>query len=227
MTQPPPLPTIIKATGRGPACGALAAAPFHFEDMAQQAEAYLGKIRDQASQMLSQAAHDAQAIRQRAEAEGRRAAGEAVERLVEQEVGRQVETLLPALGAAVDEILQAKQAWLAHWEQRAVHLAAAIAARVIRRELAAQPDITLVLVQEALELAAGSPHVRVRVNPADHASLGDRLESLVSAFSRLAPAELVADPTISPGGCRLETQYGAIDQQFAAQLARIEVELTS
>ena len=33
-------------------------------------------------------------------------------------------------------------------------------------------------------------------------------------------------PSITPGGCRVETRYGAIDQQFEAQLARIEEELT-
>jgi flagellar assembly protein FliH len=42
----------------------------------------------------------------------------------------------------------------------------------------------------------------------------------------LAPAEMIADPEISPGGCRIETLHGAIDQQFESQLARIEEELT-
>ena len=41
----------------------------------------------------------------------------------------------------------------------------------------------------------------------------------------LANTELVADPQITQGGCRVETRFGVIDQQFEAQLARIEDEL--
>ena len=33
-------------------------------------------------------------------------------------------------------------------------------------------------------------------------------------------------PAITPGGCRVETRFGTIDQQFETQLARIEEELT-
>ena len=41
-----------------------------------------------------------------------------------------------------------------------------------------------------------------------------------------AAAELAADENISPGGCRVETEHGSIDQQIEAQLARILEELT-
>ena len=101
-----------------------------------------------------------------------------------------------------------------------------MAARVCRRELERQPEIPLQLVKEALQLAAGSPSVRVLLNPADLASLGNQLQQLAAEISRLAPAELVADERIARGGCRVETQYGAIDQQFESQLNRIEQELT-
>ena len=39
-------------------------------------------------------------------------------------------------------------------------------------------------------------------------------------------AEITADATISRGGCRVETRFGTIDQQFESQLKRIEEELT-
>ena len=42
----------------------------------------------------------------------------------------------------------------------------------------------------------------------------------------LTTAEIVADPAITLGGCRVETRFGIIDQQFEAQLKRIEEELT-
>jgi flagellar biosynthesis/type III secretory pathway protein FliH len=80
-------------------------------------------------------------------------------------------------------------------------------------------------VREALDLAAGSPQVQLRMNPADHQALKSQIETIVQEFSRLSQVNVVADASIGPGGCRLETQHGVIDQRIEAQLARIEAEL--
>jgi flagellar assembly protein FliH len=217
------MPTVIKAADRQRAVHGVA---FNFEDLAVNAEDYLKQIRAQAGQILLKATQEAEQIRQAAANEGRLAAERAADQLLDQKLAGQLQTLLPALHAAINEIQHSKQGWLAHWEQRAIHLAAAMAARVCRRELERQPEMPLQLVKEALQLAAGSPSVRVLLNPADLASLGNQLQQLAAEVSRLAPAELVADERIARGGCRVETQYGAIDQQFESQLNRIEEELT-
>ena len=87
-------------------------------------------------------------------------------------VAEQTAPVLAGLRLAVADLQDAKQQWLSHWEAGAVRLATRIAARVIRREVRAQPEITLALVREALELAAGSPTVRVHLNPKDYKLLG-------------------------------------------------------
>ena len=58
------------------------------------------------------------------------------------------------------------------------------------------------------------------------AQVEDFVQKLGGEVSRLAPAEFAPDERIARGGCRVETHYGAIDQQFENQLARIEQELT-
>ncbi len=120
---------------------------------------------------------------------------------------------------------QVRQKWLAHAERTNVKVAAAIAQRLIRRELAADPQITVALVREALEMAAGSSDIQVRLHPDDHQALAGQVRSVASELSRLGTAEIVADPAIERGGCRVDTRFGSIDQQFAVQLARIEQEL--
>ena len=127
---------------------------------------------------------------------------------------------------AVAELRQSQHAWLKHWERQTVHLACAIAARIVRRELAQSPDITLDLVREALELATGGSRVRLHLNPQDHRAVSEQLPALLTRLQELAPAEVVADPEISPGGCRVVTEFGWVDQQIESQLARIEEELT-
>jgi flagellar assembly protein FliH len=214
-----PMSTIIRS------CEAHRRTPsvaFNFDDMAVQANGYLQQVRAEAARITAGAQEEADAVRAKAEQEGRQAGRQAIEQIVRE----QLATALPALGEVIREIRHAKQAWLTHWEASAVHVAAAIAQRLVRRELSSRPEITLTLIREALELAAGSSRLRIHLNPADHQQIGPRAEMLVKELSPLASAELLADPEITPGGCRVETRFGVIDQQFESQLGRIEEELT-
>ncbi|HEY2147192.1 MAG TPA: FliH/SctL family protein [Pirellulales bacterium] len=198
---------------------------FNLEDMKQQAARYLEQVRSQAAQIIAAAKAEADGIRKRAEEEGKQAALRAAEKVLDDKVGQRMQTTMPALQKVVAGIADAKQDWLAHWERTAVHLAAAMAARVVRRQIPHLPDVTLTLVREGLEMAAGSSRIRIRLHPTDHDTLKGQIERLTHELERLGPAELIADPQISPGGCRIEMAHGAIDQQFESQLARIEEEL--
>lgn len=213
------MPTIIRATDQNRAMHVEA---FNFDDMAARAATYLDGVRAEAKQIVAQARQQAEGIRKQAEIQGHRAGMDAVEDLV----AKQLSTALPALHKAIEEIGHAKQAWLTHWEASAVHVAAAIAERIIRRRLPEHPEITLTLLREALELAAGSSQLQILMNPDDYRAMGPQAEMLVKELSGLASARFVPDPEITPGGCRVETRFGAIDQQFEAQLKRIEEELT-
>ena len=210
--------TIIRASDHN---GTTHCAAFNFEDMAARADQYLGGIRAQAARIVVKAQQEAEAIRKSAEIQGRQAAIDAVEEMVR----KQLTTVIPALKQAVQNIKDARHARLSHWEAGTVHLAAAIAKRLIRRELHEQPEISLTLVREALELAAGSAQLRILLNPLDLQSLGNQVRMLVDELSPHIEAEIKADAAITPGGCRVETQFGVIDQQFEAQLQRIEEEL--
>jgi flagellar biosynthesis/type III secretory pathway protein FliH len=63
------------------------------------------------------------------------------------------------------------------------------------------------------------------MNPDDLAAFGKRVRHVAGELGRLGDVKIVADPEITKGGCRVDTRFGTIDQQFEAQLARIELEL--
>ena len=193
----------------------------NFDDLAAQAGRYLKEVKTDAERITAQAKEQADAIRQQAAQEGAQAAVQAVEQMV----AEQMAPVLLALGQAVTELRHAKQQWLSHWESSAVHLAAAMAGRIVRGELSRKPEITLTLVREALELAAGSQGIRLRLHPEDYQLLGTQVQTLIEAMSSIGGTEITADPAISRGGCRVETRFGTIDQQFETQLKRIEEEL--
>jgi flagellar assembly protein FliH len=213
------MPTIIRASERKYAAGPTV---FNFEDMSSQAKKYVANVRAETAKLVAEAKREAEVIRRRAEEEGRRAGMQAVEEMVR----KQLATAFPALKRVIEEIHNSQHAWIRHWEGSAVRVAAAMAERVIRRELRHDPKITLTLVREALELAAGNAHLRIHLNPEDCKALGSQVQTLIGELAPLAEAEIVPHPDVSPGGCRLETKFGMIDERFEAQLKRIEEELT-
>jgi len=214
------MPKVIRGLGR------TEAAPFNVADMSSQATTQLSEARAEADRILSHAREEAVAIRARAEDEGRRAAQDSIEQLIAERVAQRCDLLRPTLERSFAEFERARRDWLARCESGVVRLATAIARRVMRRELTMQPEIPLALVREALLLAAGSSRMRLLMNPGDLQVVGQQVQQLLDEHAGVATAELVADSAISPGGCRVQTEHGSIDQQFEAQLARIAEELT-
>jgi flagellar assembly protein FliH len=198
---------------------------FSFANMEGQASDYLGTVRQEAGKIVQEAHRDAERIRKQAEAAGRKAAESAIERILDEKVAKRMETLLPALEQVVVQLNDAKGELLRQWERSATRVITAIAERVIRRELTREPTIALEIVAEALRLATGTSNVTLHVNPADYEYMGSQIERLAKTLCGLAPSQIVADHAISAGGCRIETKFGAIDQQVESQLRRIEQDL--
>jgi flagellar assembly protein FliH len=216
--------TVIKS---GTSTHAVQRVAFNLEDISQQADKYLDQVRVKAAQIVVEAQKQADTLRRKAEEEGRQAALQAVERVLDEKVGKKLDSLLPALSRTIRDLADARQSWLSHWEKSVVQLACAIAAKITRRQIGQHPEIAVELAREALEMAAGSPHLEIRLHPTDRQSLASHIERLVQEFAGTATAEFIADPNIELGSCRVDTRHGTIDQQFSAQLARIEAELTS
>lgn len=214
---------IIKA---GTAATTQASGPIQFDDMGNS---YLAKVRVEAEKIIAQARVDAEKIKAQALEDGKKNAQQAVQQAVQSTLQTKVEdqfkTLKPALDKLVQELTESRQAWRKHWEEHALAVSIAVAERLVRGELAKRPEVSLAWIREALELAAGSGRIVLRLNPADHQSLAARAQELLAQVGKVAKTELLADPTITAGGCIVETDFGVIDQQLESQLARLNEEL--
>lgn len=217
--------TIIKPDSQQGASGmALRGMAYSLADMATQADDYLDNVRRESAKIVDAARQEAALVRSQAEAAGRKAAEQAIDRILDDKVAKQMQTLTPALKAAVAEIQDSRQQWLAHWEKSASDLAIAIAGRLVRGELSRRPEITLQWLREALDLAAGSGEVTVQLSPADHQALRQPAEELARLVNPLGACRVVAEPSITAGGCKVTTEFGAIDMQLETQLARASEE---
>lgn len=115
-------------------------------------------------------------------------------------------------GDNLTNLLATAQTQVAEAEQAMAHdvlaLSCELARQVLRHELAVNPQVLLPVVREALELL-GIQHKSavVRMNPADVTVLQDVIRD---EFLSLA-LTLVGDPTVSPGGCLVESAGTVID----------------
>src|SRR5262249_31954051 len=121
------------------------------------------------------------------------------------ELQSRLQSSLPAINSVAQQLADARQMWLQEWQKTAVQLSVKIAERIARREISRSPSITLSYVREALEMCASAPQVRVLLHPEDVQSLGEAAEQIVREIMPVAHAEIIADNTITRGGCRVET----------------------
>lgn len=102
-------------------------------------------------------------------------------------------------------------------EAEVVHLALAIARKILHREAQLDPDLLAALVRIALERIGAEPAAKLRVAPA-HLSYWQRS----SAETSPASFEVCADDTLAPGECLLETSLGTASIGLEAQFKQIE-----
>jgi flagellar biosynthesis/type III secretory pathway protein FliH len=105
-------------------------------------------------------------------------------------------------------------------------LAAEIANKVVRRELSSDNELLRVWLEEALVAMQDARELRVRVHPDDFAVTGRFLQQLAKSIPQAASVEILPDPEISLGGCRLQSNHGQIDQQLETQLDRLAEQLS-
>jgi flagellar assembly protein FliH len=130
----------------------------------------------------------------------------------------ELEAALERLARSVDELAGLRARLRREAETDMVQLAIAIARRVIRRELAIDPDALHGLVLGALERLQMQEINRVRVHPA-HAGM---VAALLRDRSGGGAIEVVSDPSAEPGGAVFETDRGNLDASVESQLGEIE-----
>ncbi|MFW6147566.1 MAG: FliH/SctL family protein [Thermodesulfobacteriota bacterium] len=108
-----------------------------------------------------------------------------------------------------------------HHEQDIIKLIFAIAKRIIKQTTKMNEDAVREVLFKAVNLATEKSEVTIRINPEDF-DLVERLRpEFFAAFNDLKSVTVASDPSITQGGCLLETSSGEIDARIETQLERI------
>jgi flagellar assembly protein FliH len=223
---------LIKSTNTPPTLS-----PFSMRDIEAQATALLRGARRAAEQLLVEAQREADALKLQARAEGlsegerdglakgleegRRSGHQAAMN----EMKAQLAQVWAALSSAVTQLESARIELEAAGITEVVELSSAIARRVTKRQAAIDPGVLTENIREAMSLAVHAADVRIVINPAQRQTLTQELPKLQLHWPNLKHVELVDDPSISPGGCRVLTRQGEVDAQIDTQLDRVIAEL--
>jgi len=107
-------------------------------------------------------------------------------------------------------------------EQELVALAVAIARQVIRREIKMDPGQVVAVVREAIaSLPVASRNIRVFLNPDDAALVREAL----SLTEGERAWQILEEPTMTRGGCRVVTDTSQIDANLESRLTSIVTRL--
>ncbi len=102
-------------------------------------------------------------------------------------------------------------------------LVIAIARQLIRRELHSSPDEIVAVVRESLAaLPSSAQNIRVYLHPDDHALIR---QTLSMEGGEAQHWQLVDDPVMTRGGCRVESATSRIDATVEKRLNAVAAEL--
>jgi len=125
---------------------------------------------------------------------------------------------LERLARSIEDIANLRARLRKEAEADMVKLSLAIARRVLRRELAVDPEALHGLVLAALEKLQGQEVCRARVHPSHAQAVTAFLQKSATASS----IEVIADGSRSPGSVIFETARGNLDASVDSQLDEIE-----
>ncbi|MEA4883646.1 MAG: FliH/SctL family protein [Clostridia bacterium] len=139
-----------------------------------------------------------------------------------EEVKRKYEGIFTLMQGIADQVTAEADALIRGSEKEIVKLAVAVAEKIVRRAVDANPGIILEIVREAVRKCSGARVVVVRVSPEDMESVLAVHDELMRMAPDLRGLKVVEDPRIDRGGCVVEMDVGSVDARIAEQLRGIE-----
>jgi flagellar assembly protein FliH len=227
--------TVIKAGTQD--LGEVATRPFYLTDLLDEAKQLVAERQAKADALVAAAEREAASLRKKASEAGRQQGIEAGKQ-EGREIGRQEaleqakeefaaqhKNLTNACRQMMNEIESSRASWEAAARHDLADLAMAIARRVVKHVGQREREVVEANLDEAVKLVGARSDVTILVSPADADAAERFAEKLVDAQKQWKHVRVITEESISPGGCRIRWDSGAVDASLETQLERIEAAL--
>jgi flagellar assembly protein FliH len=138
-----------------------------------------------------------------------------------EEVNQRVDSAARLLAAVAEQLSAQPVEWVKQWENRALDMVTAVAERVARKAVAADPESILRTLREVLLMLARAPKITVTVHPTDRETLELNEPFWKEVLSKSAQVEFAVDPGLTRGGCRVATEHCAVDATIETQIGKL------
>ncbi len=132
---------------------------------------------------------------------------------------KQTSELRESVEKSLRDFVNERNNYFEHVETEVVHLALAIAGKILHREAQIDPLLLTGLVHVALEKLGAQTKIRLRVHPT-------QLESWRKSFAEMASQslapELIGDESLALMQCVIETEHGSTEVSLETHLKEIE-----
>ncbi len=132
---------------------------------------------------------------------------------------------LKNLDSVISELQQQYRLTIAQLEESVIDLATMIAKYILQIESLSNSELVIEQARKAIKSLDNDTIFRIRLNPENVSVLEKAKSNLIKDSQTVEKVKLVADNSIEPGDCVLETSAGTIDARLTSQLEKIRTAL--
>jgi len=132
------------------------------------------------------------------------------------------QNLMQESEALINELQTSRMGILKASEEEMLKLVIAFARTVIKVEPLSQPEIILKNIDQALNRVSEVDKIVMRINIKDKSMCQAHKDQFMARLGSVSELRIIEDPTMSPGGIKIETGVGTIDATIESQARELE-----
>lgn len=154
-----------------------------------------------AEQVVASANDEAEAIRNQAQQEG-------------YDMGlakaqEQAEGIVAVANAELEAAQDHKKQTIANMEPQVIELILSILDNIIGAQREFNPELISLLIAQGIDSQTGAEEIAIHVSPDDYDNVSK--DDILAGMETMAELSIVKDPTLSQGGCIINTPLGSVD----------------
>jgi flagellar assembly protein FliH len=134
---------------------------------------------------------------------------------------RKAQPLIASMNTLLSEIALLKSSLLTQYEREILELIFSVSEKIMHCEISLNQRVIQETVLHTLQLASEKEGLVLRLNPEDIRLIETLQTSSADPSGKLTAVSLKPDPSVSRGGCHLETPHGDIDASIETRLKRV------
>ncbi|NCB39334.1 MAG: hypothetical protein EOM80_11260 [Erysipelotrichia bacterium] len=132
------------------------------------------------------------------------------------------QNLMKESEALINELQTSRMGIIKASEEEILKLVIAFARAVVKVEPIAQPEIILKNIDHAINRVSEVDKIVMRINIRDKSMCQEHKDKFMGRLSSVSELHIIEDPSLSPGGIKIETGVGTIDATIESQAQELE-----